>query len=957
MQQAEGLSPELKKEIAKNDDRYEPITNKDTVAAADTAISKKGVDKAVIDFLARESTDAQHVAEGYRLMQILDARAEHEAAARVAAKVAEDLTKAGQQAQAGRIIKKLSPEGQSLALSRVAKENGKVVAEVDQKNFSSNAKVRAETMGADLRTNAVHDTVDSVKAGKKATAEDIATVKNTIERAKKQLPAEKPKAEKPAATKRDKVLEKLQAAEDEAWKRIKARRNIGFTPGKGNEIVDYAIIAANRVARGTIKASNHVEQLVKLFGEDIRPHATKIYNMSLKHVARHPELKTIKQNIKTAEQVVEQWAKKTATSGKDLEKVRELAKAVGSLEGKKGKQADVIMQQIMNKYEKSSITDRVQALRFLDMLGNSGTQLLNASSNLAIATLKNSTDVLGAMLDMSISAALKKPRTTTAIGENPFSFLGHMFQNMWEGGKANWKGVNPGGLHSVSELRGLAFKSKYNPLQWAERSLRAVAGGADYGIYKTQFDNEILKQARLAAKGKKLTGAAKDKFIRDFRANPPSEALEIADNVGKETTFQQKNSLGDLAANSVSALGNLKGKGRIPGKVLEQGIRAVVPFVRTPLNILETGVSLTPGGLLRGTVQLITAKTAAQQREAITHLGLGITGTGMSAAGYYLHKIGVITGANDSGNARLDEVRTESGRGAYRFNQSGMLRYLQAIMSGEKLKDAEKVAAYQEGDRTFNYNKLQPIAFPVALGAGIQEGGLKSGLEQAGGSLLSMSMLKSIQDAVSTGYSGSDSEKQLSVINRVAESYLKSFSPSLLAQEARREDTTQRQTSFNQGFKKDLGDYYKSRIPSLGGRVPEAFTSKSLPAKVTPLGQTKEGIKGGAVGAYLNPYQSDIQQYSRAAAVIGGLIDRTGDDSIAPSAPSKKIKDVTIPPKRYEQYQRDIGNEIAAKVLEIGAKDIGDEEKVKRIAQIMLDTKSKYRDKLKRELGIKDKLR
>jgi hypothetical protein len=278
-------------------------------------------------------------------------------------------------------------------------------------------------------------------------------------------------------------------------------------------------------------------------------------------------------------------------------------------------------------------------------------------------------------------------------------------------------------------------------------------------------------------------------------------------------------------------------------------------------------------------------------------------------------------------------------------------------MGGEKLKDAEKVAAYQEGDRTFNYNKLQPIAFPVALGAGIQEGGLKSGLEQAGGSLLSMSMLKSIQDAVSTGYSGSDSEKQLSVINRVAESYLKSFSPSLLAQEARREDTTQRQTSFNQGFKKDLGDYYKSRIPSLGGRVPEAFTSKSLPAKVTPLGQTKEGIKGGAVGAYLNPYQSDIQQYSRAAAVIGGLIDRTGDDSIAPSAPSKKIKDVTIPPKRYEQYQRDIGNEIAAKVLEIGAKDIGDEEKVKRIAQIMLDTKSKYRDKLKRELGIKDKLR
>jgi hypothetical protein len=267
------------------------------------------------------------------------------------------------------------------------------------------------------------------------------------------------------------------------------------------------------------------------------------------------------------------------------------------------------------------------------------------------------------------------------------------------------------------------------------------------------------------------------------------------------------------------------------------------------------------------------------------------------------------------------------------------------------------VAAYQEGDRTFNYNKLQPIAFPVALGAGIQAGGIEGGLTQAAGSLLSMSMLKSIQDVISTGYSGSEGEKQLGAINRWVESYLKSFSPSLLAQEARREDTTQRQTSFNQGYKKDLGDYYKSRIPSLGGRVPEQFTSKSLPAKVTTLGQTKQGTHNNVAGNFINPIQSDVQQYSKAAAIIGVLIDKTGDDSIAPSAPPKAINGVKIPPKRYEQYQRDIGNEITEKVLRVWERDISDDRKVKQIAQIILDTKAKYRDKLKHELGIRDKLK
>ena len=87
---------------------------------------------------------------------------------------------------------------------------------------------------------------------------------------------------------RDRVYNFLDEAEQAARERINKRRNIGFVPTGGNEAVDWSIIGAAKLGKGTIKAADWTEEMVKELGEDFRQHAPKIYQQS-KELLRRQE--------------------------------------------------------------------------------------------------------------------------------------------------------------------------------------------------------------------------------------------------------------------------------------------------------------------------------------------------------------------------------------------------------------------------------------------------------------------------------------------------------------------------------------------------------------------------------------------------------------------------------------------------------------------------------------------
>ena len=713
--------------------------------------------------------------------------------------------------------------------------------------------------------------------------------------------------------------------------------------------VESESIPADKANR---EVSNLLRQITKISKEgELAPFLEPIDNKALSDIAHDVMEKTRPTPKPTTlqEKIVEKYIKDNPVSEEDIQKLRALAKQVNELSGDEATNADMAMQKILNSYEKSSAWDKVQALRYIAMLLNSSTQAVNAISGPIMASSGTIADVFGTMIDIPMSKLLKKQRTTTLYGTNPLAFIAQWIKGSKVGGKAGWHGVNPAGIAGPNEIRGLTFKSPYNPFGIAERSLGAVAKGADYGTYKAVQTSEMRKIAYLDAKNKGIKGKANiDNHIEQFINEPPDEAILQADRIAKNTTFQRSDSLGGKVANFLNTA---------PGPV-KPLTTAIFPFVRTPINIASTAVTLTPGGIIKGLYQL-TSKSDASRREAIRTLSLGLTGTGiLTPLGFYLSKAGIITGSNDSGDKDVDAIREQAGQGKYRFNTSALSRYLKAMLEGKGPEAAERAAKYQEGDKQFDYNKLQPLAFPLAIGAGLEdnkEGTAAKMLESAGvdayGSLYGMSTLRGVQDVFQPSYGGTVGEKALGLPARVITSFLKSFSPSAIAQEARRQDPIQRKTSYNNGILEDTSSYFKSRTPGL---------SQSLPPNKTTLGQNKLNAPG-ITGQYLNPYKSDVAPYNEAAAFITKLIESTGDETLAPSAPDKKVsgKDksgqkvtIAIPPDRYAKYQEELGNEISNKIIAIPS-GLTDEQKAARVLKIYDTVKEKYRNILKRELGIR----
>jgi hypothetical protein len=1101
------FSPELQQSIRNTDQSYDIKTNKATVEAANAAVNN--LPEAEARFLNNTSGGAEHIATGYRLMQKLDASGEHERALTIARKLASDLTESGQTVQAASILSRLSPEGQLLNLIKVAEQNGKVVSTADSIKFKALAEQVQKNSGSGIRANQFNEILNRIEKGEDVSVADFKKLSDYLSGAESLAKSKKtPKlsddlpVEFKDARKRDKIVSFLDDAEQAALARIAARKN-RLNAFPIDEWADHAIVVSAQIAKGVIKASTHVEDLVKMFGEEIRPVATEVFrkaqglvksvsggisenditkaSQSLRRLsgeaakekaivvetANHVKkliadskagnldpadiqklrdyadevadmlegkpkreisqeqrflqsVKSLSKKIAQAdeqsipkdqanreissllrtitkisdegtqklkvepldtnalnniaydvmektkpnpkpttlqEKIVEKYLKQQEKEGvtvkpEDIDNLRQLAKNINRLSGDSKVEADIAMQKILNSYEKSSVWDKSQAIRYMGMLLNTGTQLVNAASGPIMSATGYAADIFGTMLDTGISKALKTPRTTTLYGSNPLKYIARYMKGLKTGGKAGALGVNPAGIQSTNEIRGLAFKSPKNPVSLLERGLGAVSKGPDYATYSAVYKSEIEKQGYLDAINKGIKRSDRQAIrshIENFVNDPPESAMLQADRIGKNTTFQRSDSTGGKIANYLNS----------GPPAVKPVVNAVFPFVRTPINMASSAVTLTPAGIIKGLFQL-TSKSKASQREAIRTLSLGITGSGgIGVLGYYLSDLGIITGANDSGDKDVDAIREQAGLGKYRFNTSGMQRYLSALLEGEGDEAAERAAKYREGDKTFDYNKLQPLAFPFAIGASLGKNKQRTPLTRATsaavdayGSLYGMSTLKGVQDVFQPSYGGTVGEKALGAPSRIAESFFKSFSPSALAQEARRQDPIVRKTPYNDGIVNDVLGYYKSRTPIL---------SKTLPANKTTLGLDKRNAPG-FMGQYVNPYRSEVSAYSEAAVIITELIDKTGDTSIAPSAPQKKVTGkkrgtnesvtIAIEPDRYEQLQEELGQAIISKILSLPP-GLSDEKKVDRIKKIYSDAREKEMNKIKKELGIK----
>ncbi|HWT01177.1 MAG TPA: peptidoglycan DD-metalloendopeptidase family protein [Pyrinomonadaceae bacterium] len=238
---------------------YEVVTDKAAYGRAQESIRQQGVDRVAADLLTKlhggEEVSKDDAVAGFELMRRFEESGETKRAAELANVLSQKLTQAGQVTQAASVLARLSPEGVKIAASR------KAGRELTVQESNSVTEAAAKVREAEGKISTLEKQIAELQM--RATTR-----------------APRPKLET--------LQERLQKAESEARARLEARKQGGVKGSQAGasiiplDIADYAIIGASKLAQKGVSAASFTADMVKEFGEEIRPKMRAIYREAYK---------------------------------------------------------------------------------------------------------------------------------------------------------------------------------------------------------------------------------------------------------------------------------------------------------------------------------------------------------------------------------------------------------------------------------------------------------------------------------------------------------------------------------------------------------------------------------------------------------------------------------------------------------------------------------------------------
>ena len=540
----------------------------------------------------------------------------------------------------------------------------------------------------------------------------------------------------------------------------------------------------------------------------------------------------------------------------------------------------------------SRLIDKWNAWRYLAMLGNARTHVRNIVGNAGFApvvALKNTiaigieagtSRVTGGKLERSKTfaggaegKALRKAAAAdfakiqdAAMGGGKYS----EFQN------AN-KHIEEGRVIFQSKIPGLKQVSK--GLEWARKANSVALDAEDMWFSKPHYAHAMAQYCK--ARGITAEMIAKGENIEKARQYAIKEA--------QKATYRDTNAFSQFA----SEIGRRSRHGNRTGveKVASGIVEGILPFRKTPANILVRGVEYSPIGLMRGIKQAVFDVRAGKitGAEAIDTISAGLTGTALVGLGALLASQALLRGhgGDDDDKNKFEELQ---GHQAYSL----------------ELPDGTSI--------TLDW--LAPECLPLFIGVNLWEqtnGGktsltlaeLLEAISNVSEPLLEMSCLQSLNDVLDVvGYAKSDGLAALpKAMANAATSYLTQSLPTLLGQ-AERTGEDKRYTTYtdkNAFLTTDM-QYTLGRASA---RIP-GWDYKQIPF-IDAWGRTEYTGKAAAraFNNFLNPaFVSEVNK-SPMETELMRLYDATGE-SVFPSRAGKTItvsgERVNLTAEEYVKY-------------------------------------------------------
>jgi hypothetical protein len=547
-----------------------------------------------------------------------------------------------------------------------------------------------------------------------------------------------------------------------------------------------------------------------------------------------------------------------------------------------GRERDVelakVMARIANKVPATNGT-KVKGLQRISMLLNPKTMVRNTIGNALFGAVDNASNVLATPLDFAMGK-LTGQRTTTLP-----SFTGQL-KSMKKGAKETLEdaklGIDTYPAQTQYELpNGRVFDTDF--LNNLDRVTRTGLQLGDRPFYQAAYDDVLRQQMKLAKV-----------------SEPTKEMMERAEKIAKERTYQDVNNITEAADWFRNAFNKITGS-----KNFGLG-NVILPFTKTPANILKRAIEYSPIGLektVRETVNLVKKNGKFDQKAFVDSISRSTTGTGLIMAGYALAEKGLLTG---TGNKDKDIASFERNLGKSDF-------------------------AVKLGDTYYTYDWAQPASLALAVGADMYlkgkskkeaENAVIEGVKSGGETLLKQSFMQGVQRLFG-GYAPMDNLEQ-TAYNAPAQ-----FIPTLSNQIAQLTDSQKRST-YGGSVQQNALNSIKAKIPGL---------SKTLEPSIDTLGNPIQQYQGNnnLFNVFLNPGRQTTFNPNKAQSEILRVYESTGNKDVfpkvAPRSFTNKGETITLTPKEITTFQQTMGKNTESRLNYIADQPSTDEMKAKLMAE------------------------
>lgn len=326
-------------------------------------------------------------------------------------------------------------------------------------------------------------------------------------------------------------------------------------------------------------------------------------------------------------------------------------------------------------------------------------------------------------------------------------------------------------------------------------------------------------------------------------------------------------------------------------KALKAAADGVVPFKRTPVNIIRRGVEYSPLGLgktlTKGLYDVKRGKISLS--EFTDSLAAGLTGSAITAVGWLLGSLGYVTGGFD--DDKEDKFRVLNGEQEYSIQVFG---------------------------KSYTVDWAAPSSIPFFIGVeiasingdGVKLSNLTDAMWNALEPITSLSMLSGIESTISAAKYSDSSQTFSSIMENIALNYAMQGIPSIFGSVARTIDPTQRSwyTDKNSNI---LGKFGQSTVNNVKSKIP-GLSFTQIP-KIDQWGRQKSrgGLGERLAENFVSPgYYSEIS-YDETNKELRRIVGETGNAGVLPGIAPKSFaignKTKYLTADEYAEYATERG--------------------------------------------------